>query len=131
MTRLPWFFVLVLLLSGCEIARSDQAPADSTEPLALTEPADRVPECLRALAPHETSVKSSIRGRYRLSEDDSRDLVRDAMLRVCLRNEYRAVQRPGAALQVAAENAAKDGWRHRRRYSRCPLEDAVVACPAA
>lgn len=89
------------------------------------------PDCLLALAPHETTVKLSIRGRYRLSEADTQDLVRDAMLRVCLRNEYTAVRRPGAALQIAADNAAKDDWRRTRRYSRCPVDDALPACPAA
>jgi DNA-directed RNA polymerase specialized sigma24 family protein len=135
MAKLLFSFVLVVLLVGCEIARSDQAPAGSSEkdaPLALGGPDDAgIPSCLLLLAPHEAAVKSSIRSRYRLSSDDSHDLVRDAMLRVCIRNVNIPVRRPGAALQVAAENAAKDGWRQRRRYGRCPIDEAMPACPVA
>jgi len=137
MARLPLFFVLVVVLLGCEIARSDglasTRSADPADGVHALGPAAETsfPSCMLKLAEYEAKVKVSIRLQYRLPEPDTQDLVRDAMMRVCLRNESTPVRRHEAALRTAAHNAAKDGWRHNRRHPRCPVDEALPACPAA
>lgn len=130
MAKLPLLFVLLVHSAGCEIARSDrEEPPGRLLGAQATD--DKFSECLSKLVPHEAAVKTSIHRQYRLSESDSYDLVRDAMMRVCMRDQVTPIRRHETALRTAAQNAAKDGWRHNRRYPRCAVDDALPACPAA
>jgi RNA polymerase sigma factor (sigma-70 family) len=121
-------------LAACSVApagpTSEGAPTSA--PITVHGPAETegpFQSCLRELAVEEEGrVAGSLMRRYRLSPDDARDLVRDAMLSVCLRHATGAYRNVGAALQMAAENTAKDGWRRRRRYRACPIDETIPSC---
>lgn len=131
---------LALVLAGCPVssgkerhsppASASASSAGASPPLqhASPEPFER---CVtELLVRDEPMVRRSIQRRYRLSEDDAHDLVRDALISVCSRHAAEAYTGSGvgAALTIAAENRARDDWRRRRRYGRCPLDEQIPSC---
>ena len=114
----------------------DAAPFPSSAPtgsLAAHAAADPFEACVQTLMTgEERSVRTYIERTFRTSPDDALDLVRDALISVCVRHAQHRYERLGAALRTASVNRATDGWRQRRRYPRCPLDNNVPSCsPAA
>lgn len=122
-------FLSLVLAIGCNIAPSGDAPqrsASASSPvgaLSTRETEGPFQTCLRDLAVNgeEASVRRSVEWKYRLSRDDAHDLVRDAMLQVCLRHATKHYRNVGAVLQTAAERRARSDWRHSlaRHVRRC------------
>lgn len=129
------FFSLLVLAATAACSLPDERDLGSASPerlaLGAEAAAARGPfeSCILELASgEEPAVRVQVQRAYRLSEDDAHDLVRDALITICVRHATSPYQNLGAALQKAATNRARDGWRHRRRYPACPIDGQVPAC---
>jgi len=83
---------------------------------------ERWRQCAEVFAAEEARLRQFIATHYRLSADDAHDVVRDAMVSVCV--AYVAgtpYERLGAVFQTSAEREAKDDFK-RRRHLRCAIE---------
>lgn len=79
-------------------------------------------ECFAVFRAEEDSLRASIRARYRLTDDDVHDLVRDSLVSVCVAYANGApYDRLGAVFQASVNNRANTTSR-RRRYLRCAVE---------
>lgn len=128
MRRLLLLIPLGVVVAVFARSRSDEGTARA---FAVAAEPDGTPfgACIEALVPaEEDTVRRQLTNKYRLSPDDAHDLVRDALVSVCARHAVRPYERLAAALQTAAENRARDGWRHSRRYLACPLDDQMPTC---
>ena len=133
--------LFLLAVAACGRAQADDiAPApSSTRPIAdpsrsrgLDRPGaveDPFDACLRELlAADEPAERRRVQHRYKVSADDAHDLVRDALLNVCVSHSRRPYERLAAALHRAVDNRARDDWRRRRRYLSCPVDDNMPTC---
>lgn len=126
--------VMLALYEGRSITPTAQ-PTDVPVPqlVALTpsigggvesnaEDQSKLDECFRVFHSEEDSLRASIKARYRLSDDDARDLVRDTLVSVCIAYASGAgYDRLGAVFQTSVNNRANTS-SHRRRYLRCAVE---------
>lgn len=119
--------VLAVFVAACTFSPDgDGAPA-LTAATEVQEPR-AVYTCFQTLAPTEGNVRTNVQRQFRLSHDDAVDIVRDAMLEICIRHAQRPYQNLVGALQVAANNSAKDRWRQGRRHPKCEFDDAIPSC---
>lgn len=120
----------LLLLGSIACTRADAEDTPRTWPSQAAEgEQDAFARCVSELMTgDEQAVRERLVRNYRLSTDDAHDLVRDALMRVCIRHAERPYASLAAALETAASNRAKDGWRHRRRYLKCPFDDRLPSC---
>lgn len=123
--RLP-LLVLAFLLWSCGVSTERDAPALTAG--AEAEDQRALYSCFQTLAPTEPTVRASVQRKFRLSQDDAVDVVRDALLDVCIRHAQSPYPNLVGALQVASNNGATDRWRHGRRHPRCQLDDATPSC---
>jgi DNA-directed RNA polymerase specialized sigma24 family protein len=118
--------------SGIEAARQLFVQVDAaieTRP-AIAAPApsdgDDLRTCMQQLMAESAQVQRSVGAKYRLTEDDAHDIVRDALVRVCVGHSGKRYTRLGAVLQIAAERRAITwAWRRRRQ---CELDVSLPAC---
>ncbi len=131
-----WFVALFLVPGAIACSRSEGTSSSTSSSSTTLSSAlagnDSFDACVNELmGREEQAVKQRIERLYRLSPDDAHDVVRDALINVCVRHATRRYERLGASLQTAAENRARDGWRQRRRYPNCPLDDQMPSCSTA
>lgn len=122
-----------MLLHLYEIVEHGGAPAPLPKgtDLAATSEADSKPvdDCFAQLSgDEEDKVTALIERDFRLSPEDARDVVRDAMLKVCVRQARKAYENLGAALTTAARNRARSP--RRIRLTECALDIEIPLCVA-
>jgi DNA-directed RNA polymerase specialized sigma24 family protein len=122
----------LLTFAGCVAPTGDPQGAGSRG--LLLGPSDapsRFDGCIgQLMRGEEARAKQSVQQRYRLSPDDAHDLVRDALISVCVQHAEHGYVNLGAALQRAVQNRAIGDWRRNKRYPSCPIDDQVPACDA-
>jgi DNA-directed RNA polymerase specialized sigma24 family protein len=103
-------------------------PGRGIEAAGQTTPSadEEIRACIAGLIDDIDQVQRSVGRKYRLSDDDAHDIVRDALLNVCNAHLWRKYTRLGAALQRAAENRAIDWARYRARL--CELDERLPSC---
>ena len=101
------------------------APTNTVTPLSKA----LVDECFEKLSrDEEKRVQATLRREnWKLSADDVADLVRDAMIKVCIAQGETRADNLGALLTTAARHQATDYWRKLR--TACAADDKVPACP--
>lgn len=88
--------------------------------------ADDIRACIEELVTDVVQVQRSVGTKFRLSEGDAHDIVRDALLNVCSAHARKGYTRLGAVLQIAAERRALT-WA-RRRARRCEIDVEWPSC---
>lgn len=83
-------------------------------------------DCFLQLKDLEPIVADRVQRDFRFSPDDAHDVVREALLRVCIRHSTVPYPNLAGALTVAARNRAID-WKRRSR-TECGLDSQLPAC---
>lgn len=119
-------------LGGCVAPSGDPHGSGSNAPLlGQSDAPSRFDGCIAQLMQgEEARAKQSVQQQYRLSPDDAHDLVRDALVSVCVQYAAHGYENLAAALQRAVYNRAIGDWRRKTRYPSCPIDDQVPACDA-
>ncbi len=112
---------------------SPPTPPSSTGPAsfgsASPSPSDALEDCFVRLAAERSQVEGMLRSKHKLSEDDAKDAVGDAILKVCVAHSKRAYPNLGGALTTAAKYRAID-WKRRSR-TVCGVDSVVPVCERA
>jgi DNA-directed RNA polymerase specialized sigma24 family protein len=123
--------VLLVLVAAAVGGCGIPSGSGSSEPLGAAAADTQFDSCISTLmAGPEARVRSTVQLQFRLSPDDAHDLVRDALVSVCVQFAERGYTNIEATLQRAANNRATDNWRRKRRYPQCSVDDNVPVCDA-
>lgn len=121
-------------LCASAFAQAEPSPLPRGAPVATASPTASQPldfdACLLQLqGPEAEKARAVIERGYRVSPNDSEDIVREAMIRICLRHGVSPYPNLPAALMRAAHNEAKDELRRYRR-TVCGTDTTVPSCDA-
>lgn len=116
-----------LLVAVAELAEPNGAPIAVRSALSA-DSENLFDACLQELmGSDEPQVRRYIEREYRLAQEDAHDIVRDALVDVCVAHSRKRYEKLGAVLHTSAIRRATGDWR-RRRHNRCAVDTELPSC---